>query len=400
MGLHRDGELLGLKPFETEMRRRLWWQIIMVDAKYAMLSGLSNTLLPRGWDTKEPKNISDEDLGPSATEPIQDREGPTEMILVLIVYRIAKNLISLPGVETILLLNELDSTMGGSGPNQEKVQKYRRVIQDLNKDLDELIAKFSAPDAGPLHMMARFLKDHLMGKLTALISPPAEGPEWGTEVFDHTSNAFKLAVDTTRHSVEHYKMAIYPGWDWFSRLHFQLDVFAYLVGQLCHRTTGQIVDRAWEVVEEVYQYHPEFYETSNRIYYQLAHFTFKAWRKREAAVRSRSGSTPETPKCVQKLRLLVPGSDESSTKSESEQTPNDDPFNSFAGTNANGTVGSMDGLTGVVTGPTFDAYMGNYFDFNGALDFDIWGGTSQVPLMQPMQLQDMMQFGMGPTQWK
>lgn len=408
MGLHRDGELLGLKPFETEMRRRLWWQIIMVDAKYAMLSGLSHTLLPRGWDTKEPKNISDEDLGPSATEPIQDREGPTEMILVLIVYRIAKNLISLPGVETILLLNELDSTMGGSGPNREKVQEYRRVIRDLNKDLDELVAKFSAPDAGPLHMMARLLKDHLMGKLTALTNPPAEGPEWGTEVFDHTSNAFKLAVDTTRHSVEQYKMAIYPGWDWFSRLHFQLDVFAYLVGQLCHRTTGQIVDRAWEVVEEVYQYHPEFYETSNRIYYQLAHFTFKAWRKREAAVRSRSGSTPETPKCVQNLRLLMPGSDESSTKSESEQTSNGDPFNSFAGTNANGTVGSMDGLTGVVTGPTFDAYMGNYFDFNGALDFDIWGTSqsaptnalSQVPPMQPMQLQDMMQFGMGPTQWK
>ena len=64
MGLHRDGELLGLKPFETEMRRRLWWQIIMLDSKYAILSGLSHTLLPRGWDTREPKNISAAPGGP------------------------------------------------------------------------------------------------------------------------------------------------------------------------------------------------------------------------------------------------------------------------------------------------------------------------------------------------
>lgn len=403
MGLHRDGELLGLKPFETEMRRRLWWQIIMVDAKYAMLSGLSHTLLPRGWDTKEPKNISDEDLVPSATEPIQDKDGPTDMILVMVVFKIARNLITLPGIETILLINELESTMGGAGPNREKVQEYRRVVRDLNRDLDEILAKYSAPDAGPLHILARHLKNHLMSKLSALANPPAESPEWGTEVFDHTSNAFKLAVDTTGHAVEQYKMASYPGWDWFSRLHFQLDIFAYLVGQLCHRTTGQLVDKAWQVVEEVYQYHPEFYEISNRTYYQLAHFIFKAWRKREVAVRTRTGRTPETPQCVQKLRLLMPGSDDSSVKGESEPTPNNEVFNNFVGGNTNGAGGnaSLDALAGV-EGPPFDVYMGNYFDFNGALDFDIWGTSQAAPPsgLPPVPQLDMMPYGMGPTQWK
>lgn len=408
MGLHRDGELLGLKPFETEMRRRLWWQIIMVDAKYAMLSGLSHTLLPRGWDTKEPRNVSDDDLIPSATEPIQDKEGPTDMILVIIVFKIAKSLITLPGIETILLINELESTMGSSGPNREKVQEYRRVVQDLNKDLDETLSRFSTPDAGPLHTLARDLKNHLMGKLSALASPPAEKPDWGTEVFDHTSNAFKLAVDTTSHSVDQYKMTSYPGWDWFSRLHFQLDIFAYLVGQLCHRTTGPLVDKAWQVIEEVYQYHPEFYEVSSRVYHQLAHFIFKAWRKREAVLRTRLGRTPETPQCVKKLRLLMPGSDEASVKSESGRTPSNDPFNFTVGnTNGNGVSSSLDPLAGV-EGPPFDVYMGNYFDFNGALDFDIWGNTQgaapngQMPPMPPVQLPDLMPYGggMGPGHWK
>lgn len=410
MGLHRDGELLGLKPFETELRRRLWWQIIMVDAKYAMLSGLSHTLLPRGWDTKEPKNISDEDLVPSATEPIQDKEGPTDMILVIVVFRIAKSLITLPGIETILLINELESTLGSSGPNREKVQEYRRVVNVLTKDVDEILEKFSTPDAGPLHDLARHLRDHLMGKLSALANPPSQSPDWGIEVFDHTSNAFKLAVDTTDHAVEQYKMGDYPGWDWFARLHFQLDVFAYLVGQLCHRTTGHLVDRAWQAVEDVYQYHPEFYDTSNRVYHQLAHFIFKAWRKREAALSARLGRVPETPACVKKLRVSMPGSDESSNKSDAGATPNNNDLFNFvsASAGAGGVSNSLDPLTGV-DGPPFDVYMTNYFDFNAALDFDIWGnshtvppnGLPPMPSTQPEHVQLMMPYGgIGSQQWK
>lgn len=409
MGLHRDGEQLGLKPFETEMRRRLWWQIIMVDAKYAMLSGLGHTLLPRGWDTKEPKNVSDEDLLPSATEPIQDKEGPTDMILVIVIFRIAKALIPLPGLEMILLINEVDATGGVAGIQREKVAEYRGMIQQLAKDVDEMLERFSSPDAGPLHQLARQVKDHLVGKLLGVTKPTSESADWGTEVFDHTSNTFKLAVETSSHAIEQYKVASYPGWDWFSRLHFQLDIFAYLVGQLCHRTSGRLVDKAWQVVEDAYKYHPEFYELSQKMYYQLAHFVFKAWRKREEVLRKRLDHPPETPQCVRKLRMLLPASDDASIKSEAGRTPND--MFSFAGPNAGSVASNGIDLNG--SGSTsFDTYMGNYFDFNVALDFDIWGNNSQAsantlpnlePMNQPtMPVQDYGAFGgvMGPGAWR
>lgn len=411
MGLHRDGELLGLKPFETEMRRRLWWQIIMVDAKYAMLSGLGHTLLPRGWDTKEPKNISDEDLVPSATEPIQHKDGPTDMILVLVIFKIAKALIPLPGIEVILLINEMEATGGTAGIHMEKVAEYRSVVSELDSDLDELLERFSSPTAGPLHRLASQVKEHLVGKLMGAARSTSESSDWGVEVVDHTSNAFKLAVETTSHAVEQYKMGSYPGWDWFSRLHFQLDIFAYLVGQLGHRTTGRIVDKAWQTVEDVYQYHPEFYEMSNRTYYQLAHFIFKAWRKREEVLRAKLGRVPDTPQCVQKLRALASGSDDSSTKSEAGRTANNDLFN-FASVDPGPPAGSAMDL-GPGGGASFDTYMGNYFDFNIPLDFDIWGNAQAMPgglpnlgpmNQPPMQLPNFGPFngngvnGQGP--WK
>jgi hypothetical protein len=48
MGMHQDGELLGLGPFESEMRRRVWWQILQIDTKFATMS-VSSCLLSSSW---------------------------------------------------------------------------------------------------------------------------------------------------------------------------------------------------------------------------------------------------------------------------------------------------------------------------------------------------------------
>lgn len=33
LGIHRDGSHFNVSPFEIEMRRRLWWQICLLDAR-------------------------------------------------------------------------------------------------------------------------------------------------------------------------------------------------------------------------------------------------------------------------------------------------------------------------------------------------------------------------------
>ncbi|KAL8634535.1 MAG: hypothetical protein Q9228_007870, partial [Teloschistes exilis] len=40
MGLHRDGADLKLPPLETEIRRRLWWQILLLEVRAAEFSGV------------------------------------------------------------------------------------------------------------------------------------------------------------------------------------------------------------------------------------------------------------------------------------------------------------------------------------------------------------------------
>ena len=68
LGLHRDGTKFGLSPFDTEMRRRLWWQVCILDTRASEDHGSDPSIGDFSYDTEFPMSINDEDLDPLQTE--------------------------------------------------------------------------------------------------------------------------------------------------------------------------------------------------------------------------------------------------------------------------------------------------------------------------------------------
>ncbi|KAJ6032245.1 hypothetical protein N7540_002977 [Penicillium herquei] len=83
IGIHRDGSGYGLSVFETEIRRRIWFQLIIIDSTSAQFCGVAPSPLPVTADTMPPMNINDTDLDPRMTDPPCEKEGPTDMIFCL-----------------------------------------------------------------------------------------------------------------------------------------------------------------------------------------------------------------------------------------------------------------------------------------------------------------------------
>lgn len=83
MGLHRDGESLGLPPFEVHMRRCLFWQLLPLEGFASQHSGTGISLSPSSWDTKKPLNINDSDIFPSMEKMPEESKGPTEMMYIM-----------------------------------------------------------------------------------------------------------------------------------------------------------------------------------------------------------------------------------------------------------------------------------------------------------------------------
>ncbi|KAK9322024.1 hypothetical protein V1517DRAFT_362119 [Lipomyces orientalis] len=65
MGLAIDGSNYAIPPFEAEMRRRLWWQLILIENRVAELSSGGICVLAYAWNTKLPANVNDSDLFPT-----------------------------------------------------------------------------------------------------------------------------------------------------------------------------------------------------------------------------------------------------------------------------------------------------------------------------------------------
>ncbi|KAI0167165.1 fungal-specific transcription factor domain-containing protein [Hypoxylon sp. FL1284] len=213
MGLHRDGEFLGLAPFETEMRRRLWWRIVLLDAMYALMSGLGHSLLPRSWDTKTPLNVNDSDLYPTMTM-IQPKDSPTDMIFCLICCEMARLMVDTPELHVVIMQNE----MGTENPDLDKIEKATRRVEELEGCMTDILAKYSDPSMGPIHLMAIETKSIIVNKLRELLCPMKNQPEWGTEILNAKDHIFKMSVSAGEHNLMMYQLSGAKGhFLWFSK---------------------------------------------------------------------------------------------------------------------------------------------------------------------------------------
>ena len=318
MGYHRDGEVLKLPPFETEMRRRIWWQLIMQDVKYAMISGLNHSLLPTNWDTKRPSNINDADLYPGLTEPVQERDGPTEMAFVLVMTEVGKFMVvaaSNPGFDAAIMGQSLDFAMGDQEVAAANVEKYRGILRDLDTNLKEMENRYVDASAGHVHAAALTIRPLIASKISEMLTPP------GPEIVTPQDRLMKMLVNNLEHNADAYDNMGKSGFLWFVKPHFQLEVFSVLTGLLAENPKGPLAERGWKTVECVYYQHSELLDTTQRQHYKQALLTLRAWREREKTMMELGFATPVSqPDYISRLKACVHAHD-SRAPSQSSITP-------------------------------------------------------------------------------
>lgn len=105
MGLVYDKAHISVLPVEAEIRRRLWWQIVLIDARVSELSGVEPAVSTL---TKLPGNINDCDLSPNMTNVPIERPGLTEMVFFRLRCEIASFSQSIKGSQATRLLSMRD----------------------------------------------------------------------------------------------------------------------------------------------------------------------------------------------------------------------------------------------------------------------------------------------------
>ncbi|KAJ4211738.1 hypothetical protein NW759_012338 [Fusarium solani] len=298
MGYHRDGTRLHLSPFETEMRRRIWWQIVMYDIKLGIDCGLTYSCIPKRFDTRQPLNLNDVDLFPDATGELAHRDGPTEMAFVMIIHRVAAYLLdeeTRQAVEANILGQEIHPT---------SVERNRALIDGLEADLLDMESRFINAKASNAHAAALAIRPHLIKRLHDMMRPMHESPDWGVDVFSPRDNLFKLILSSCENASDSYEQMDRWGFAWYIRLHFNLDILASLSTFLYHRPMSSLADRGWAIFTSLYIRHTLLQDPKSGAAVISAQFALKAYAQRERAL-VEAGQCVETPDFIIKLRQII-----------------------------------------------------------------------------------------------
>lgn len=258
MGSHREQSLKQISPFEAELRRRLWWQIVIMDSRSGQLLGATGgSSFSDDADAKIPANVNDSDLSPYMREPLASHDGPTEMLFCTIRLKIGN---------CMRRLRIAGSTSTTLTDKEELIDALDKTLESTLKQCDPSI---------PLHLMSVFLGRSAICQMrfsTLQGDQNEKSPETRAKLFH-------LALEILGYDSLTYSNKSLQRFLWHVGNSFPFQALIYVLTDLLKRPPGgDDAQQAWARVNRVYEDHPELIGNSrNPLCFALGSLTLKAW---------------------------------------------------------------------------------------------------------------------------
>lgn len=237
LGLQNDGERLGLSPFQSEMRRRVWWEFISRDRRANEDYGLQS--YPDQFPTSHvrlPLNVEDVDLFPDMKALPPPREGWTPMTHSLIQIHI------------FLASQKMNTAVMSASPPLEETRVG--LIKELEEAVDKCLR--SCNPVIPRQRLAMTVSRFLVRKvdfLTRIQWQLMRCPN-SNEAFDTEGN-LQEAMDVLESSQAMTEDSMLLPYAIPSRAYPQYSITLYILWYLCAHPLVSGSDRAWGLVNRV-----------------------------------------------------------------------------------------------------------------------------------------------------
>ncbi|WXC41116.1 hypothetical protein QX201_000932 [Fusarium graminearum] len=252
MGLHRDGSHFGLSPFETEMRRRLWWSLLLLDLRSA--DELGTDLIITDYDTQMPSNINDADIKPDLAEAPEPREGHSDCAVAIVRFEIAGF-----GRRLVRLSSASMSFCPKNMPLENTTLAEREnMLIDVYQRVEHKFLKHVTADTDPLYWMAASIARIIMAKMTLVIYQPvlfpgSEGE--GALSEEARERAYLAALEIAEYNHILNNDTRCKQFRWLFKTYTNWSAMAYFLIASCRRPWTPLVERGWEAING-YEDHP------------------------------------------------------------------------------------------------------------------------------------------------
>lgn len=300
MGLHRDGEALGLPPFEVEMRRRVWWHAAHMDFRTADMIGNRPSRDITLSDTKPPLNVEDEDLFPGMKEFPPERKGVTS--------------ISNCSVRCVILhfLGKLNpsSPFGASWDSLASdaitIERKDAMIDEMEDYFERKYLRYCDP-TDPLHTISAIMMRSSVCKMRLHAhNPKYFASREGAVSQEERDIAFSNAMRIIQYASSANSVPALHRYQWRIGSSYLLDMLIYVLVEARRRGTGADVDRVWPLVGTVIPEDSDIYkERPAAVNSALRKWILEAWGGYVTAMAARGQLEPETPEYIEKMRIAA-----------------------------------------------------------------------------------------------
>ncbi|KAE8385895.1 C6 transcription factor [Aspergillus alliaceus] len=236
IGLHRDGTHFGLPLLDAELRRRLWWQILVLDYRAAEDHGLAVHGFGSRADTHLPLHVDDSDLSSDLRIPPGPKAKWTEMSLFLLTSEIA-----------IAFQKIYHSSV-----NQSDIAQRLQTVQELTTYLENTYLRHCNTNI-PIQKAAWLSTRSLLSKFEFFVYQLGLNNEQPLEVVSSTAEQTLVAAcSCLEQSMELQTDDLLRGFRWLFASYNQFHCLMYVLWHLCAQPTGPHVARVWHIVNLVF----------------------------------------------------------------------------------------------------------------------------------------------------
>ncbi|KAH1447149.1 Transcription factor vrtR1 [Aspergillus fumigatus] len=266
MGLHRDGESLGLPPFEVQMRRRLFWQLLPLDGYAGQVCGTGISISPTSWDTKPPLNINDDQIFPCMTQKPQEQRGASEMIFCLSRIELSNFYI-----RTGIKMKEIGGTI-----QFKDAEEIERLIDEVEDLIETKFLRY-CEILDPLHVFT-------MGIVRSATNAVRMRAQMPLLLKQTITDAQRRCLCALAEKILDTNSAIYRNPS-MNRFRWQMQAFFLWDALLCillsltevgFYSTSEL-NSTWNRVAEVYANHEDLIKRKKALHVTIGRLTLKAW---------------------------------------------------------------------------------------------------------------------------
>ncbi|KAH7213206.1 hypothetical protein DER44DRAFT_770394 [Fusarium oxysporum] len=241
LGMHRDGRLLNLSPFDAEMRRRLWWGICILDTPASEeYSGSTGVLELSSFDSRPPLNVNDSDLHPDMTDDPAESQDLTDMSFT-VARCWASNV-----WRTMIDTRRAD-------PDSEKSFQLMTLAERqswVDRKSKEISGRFSGETNSrkSLHLLLSSFTGTIIKNLRFLALNPLEP---GSQLDDdQRKRVLQDAIECMTHSYRLRTDSLVAHWSWLTKGYHEWHAFAIILSELSNRPLVRDATKAWQVIEQ------------------------------------------------------------------------------------------------------------------------------------------------------